>query len=245
MIKRRAGNVDGDSGRPIAKTYGSQSMDAVERIQVVLDRSLGEGSVVSRLDGSIHDVYPVAIGRAEGEALAGFVQRERATDTIEIGLGYGISTLFICRALVTAGEHVHHVALDPNQSARFANCALQVLEDAGVSDIAEHVPEPSEVALPRFLEQGRRFDFAFVDGNHRFDGVFLDLAYLGRLLKPGRMIFVDDYQLPGVRRAVSFFVSNLRWTVESVSTEEPRHHWAAIRTETMPDERAYDYFVDF
>jgi predicted O-methyltransferase YrrM len=220
-------------------------MDVVERIQGVLDGSLAEGSVVSRLDGSIHEVYPVGIGRAEGEALSDFVLREGATDPIEIGLGYGISTLFICRALVTGAERVHHIALDPNQSTRFANCGLQALEDAGVSNIVEHVAQPSEIVLPRFLEQGRRFDFAFVDGNHRFDGVFLDLAYLGRLLEPGRMIVVDDYQLPGVRRAVSFFVSNLRWTVESVSTAEPRHHWAAIRTATAPDERPYDYFVDF
>jgi predicted O-methyltransferase YrrM len=229
----------------IAKAYGSSSMEVIERIQAVLDGSLAEGSVVSRLDGSIHEVFPVAIGGAEGQALSEFVLREEATDTIEIGLGYGISTLFICRALVTRAERVHHIALDPNQSTRFADCGLQALADAGVANIAEHVAEPSEIALPRFLEQGRRFDFAFVDGNHRFDGVFVDLAYLGRLLEPGRMIVVDDYQLPGVQRAVSFFVSNLRWTVESVSTEEPRHHWAAVRTATTPDERPYDYFVDF
>jgi predicted O-methyltransferase YrrM len=229
----------------IAKAYGDPSVDVIERIQAVLDGSLAGGSVVSRLDGSTHQVYPVGIGRAEGQALAELVLREGATDTIEIGLGYGISTLFICRALVTRAERVHHIALDPNQSTRFANCGLQMLEDAGVSHIVEHVAEPSEIALPRFVEQGRRFDFAFVDGNHRFDGVFIDFAYLRRLLEPGRMIVVDDYQLPGVRRAVSFFVSNLRWTVESVSTEDPRHHWAAIRTAMTPDERPYDYFAEF
>jgi hypothetical protein len=29
-----------------------------------------------------------------------------------------------------------------------------------------------------------------------FDGVFLDLIYLGRLVCAGGILFVDDYQLP-------------------------------------------------
>jgi hypothetical protein len=39
---------------------------------------------------------PSEHGAAEGEALREWVVRERATRTIEIGLGYGISALFIC-----------------------------------------------------------------------------------------------------------------------------------------------------
>jgi len=31
-----------------------------------------------------------------------------------------------------------------------------------------------------------------VDGNHRFDAVFVDLYYLGRLLRPGGVMFLDD-----------------------------------------------------
>jgi hypothetical protein len=40
-----------------------------------------------------------------------------------------------------------------------------------------------------------------VDGNHRFDGIILDLVYLGRLLHP--VVLVDDYQLPAVAYAAS------------------------------------------
>ncbi len=36
--------------------------------------------------------------------------------------------------------------------------------------------------LPRLLAEGRGFDLAFLDGNHRFEGVFLDLVYSGRVL---------------------------------------------------------------
>jgi len=95
------------------------------------------------------------------------------------------------------------------------------------------------------LNEGRRFDVAFVDGNHRFDGVFLDLIYLGRLVHGGGVIFLDDYQLPSIRKAVRFVTTNLRWSVEETGVADERHHWAVLRTTRAPLERRFDHFVDF
>ena len=89
------------------------------------------------------------------------------------------------------------MVLDPNQSQRFSDCGLQVLEEAGVRLFVEHHSELSEIALPRLLKDGRRFDLGFIDGNHRFDGVFLDLFYLGRLVRKGGILILDDYNLSG------------------------------------------------
>src|SRR5215211_8258591 len=93
----------------------------------------------------------------------------------------------------------------------------------------------SQIVLPRLLSDDRRFDLAFVDGNHRFDGVFVDLVYLGRLVRAGGIVFLDDYQLPAVARAVSFFVKNLGWTLEEVSAADDYHRWAVLRTSAVPD----------
>lgn len=158
---------------------------ALPQVRQVIQRLLGDGTVVARSDGTVHRLVPVAVGAAEGEALRGWVVREGATRTIEIGLGYGISALFICEGLLSRG-HVaaSHVAVDLHQATRFGDCGLQVLEEAGVAWLVEHRAAESQLALPRFLGEGRRFDLAFVDGNHRFDGIFLDLVYLGACLTP-------------------------------------------------------------
>jgi predicted O-methyltransferase YrrM len=212
----------------------------------VIDRLLSEGTAISRLDGSTHQLFPVGIAATEGEALREWVRREGATNGIEIGLAYGISALFICEGLLANGAaKAHHVVIDPNQKTRFANCGLQFLADAGVGELVEYHPNASEIILPRFLTEGRRFDLAFVDGNHRFDGVFLDLIYLGRLVRNGGIIFVDDYQLRSVSRAVSFCTNNLGWTVEEVSADDTLHHWAVLRTVPVPSQRSFDHYIDF
>jgi predicted O-methyltransferase YrrM len=215
-------------------------------VEAVLERLGRDGTVVARSDRSVHQVFPVAITMLEGKALRRWIVQERAHTTIEIGLGYGISTLHICQGLQqVGGPRLHHVAIDPYQS-RFANCGLQLLEDAAVRDMVEHLEDRSEIVLPRLLDHGlATFDLAFVDGNHRFDAVFVDLFYLSRLVKPGAVIFVDDYQLPGVRRAASFYVANLDWSVCEISPAHAEHQWAVLRTSARPDERPFTYFVDF
>jgi len=105
--------------------------------------------------------------------------------------------------------------------------------------------ERSEIALPRFLSSGRLFDLAFIDGNHRFDGVFLDLIYLGRLVRAGGVIILDDYQLPSAKKAVRFCLTNLGWALQEEGAADPRHHWAVLRTAAVPLERNFDHFVDF
>jgi methyltransferase family protein len=145
----------------------------------------------------------------------------------------------------SADHDLRHVAVDPYQASRFGNSGIDLVLDAGVADLLELHAEESQVVLPRLLEEGRRFDLAFVDGDHRFDRVFVDLVLLGRLVTPGGVIVVDDYQLPAIARAVSFFRLNLEWTVEELSPPDPDHQWAVLRTSERPDSRPWDFFVDF
>jgi predicted O-methyltransferase YrrM len=215
-------------------------------VRSTIDRLIEAGSMIADADGSTHDVRRVSISRGEGEALRRWILREGASRTIEIGLAYGFSALYICEGLIRSGQpDARHVVLDPFQAGRFASCGLQVLEEAGVTPLVEYHDAMSQLALPAFLREGRRFDLAFVDGNHRFDAVFLDLFYLGRLLPKGAIVLLDDYNLPGIRRAVSFYLTNLDWRIEEMSPEDDGHHWVALRTATSDDHRDFRYFVDF
>jgi predicted O-methyltransferase YrrM len=220
--------------------------DALQQLREVIERLVRDGAAIARSDGTTHRIFPVAASAAEGEALREWVAREGARESIEIGLGYGVSTLFIFEGLLrTAHEQPRHVAVDSHQATRFANCGLQFLEEAGVRQLVEYCSEESQIALPRFLSEGRRFDLAFVDGNHRFDRVFVDLAYLGRLIRAGGVVFVDDHQLPAVAKATSFFLKNHDWRLEEMAPADEFHQWTVLRTSDRPDTRPFDHYADF
>ena len=225
--------------------YTSNRDKTLKRVRSVIDRITSDGKATARSDNSVHDIFPVAVDIAEGKALRDWVIKEKAVHTIEIGLAYGVSALYICEGLLTNGDQkARHLALDPHQS-NFKKLGLQFLEEAGVAHLVEHLAEESQIALPRFLSESRHFDFAFVDGSHLFDRVFLDLIYLGRLVRPGGIIFADDYQAPAVVRAVSFCLTNLEWKLEESSPSDKHHQWVVLRTAREPIPRSYPHFVDF
>jgi predicted O-methyltransferase YrrM len=220
---------------------------ALRRVRSVIERMILNGKVVARTDYSVHEIFPISISSVQGEVLRKWVVKEAAAHTIEIGLAWGIGALHICEGLLMTGnEDLNHVALDPFQATGFKNCGLEALDDAGVRDLISHYAEESQIALPRFVGEGRHFDFAFVDGSHLFDRVFLDLIYLERLVKPGGIIFADDYQTPAVSRAVSFCLSNLGWKVEEMAPDDDQlHQWVVLRTVREPIPRSFPHFVDF
>ena len=220
--------------------------NTLRKIHLVIDRLVSSGKAVAHADSSIHKIFPAAINAAEGTALRDWVVKEKASHTVEIGLAYGISVLFICEGLITNGDkNARHVALDPYQDKSFKNLGLQSLEEAGVANLVEYHEEESQTILPRFVKEGRHFDFAFVDGSHLFDRVFLDLIYLGRLVRPGGIIFVDDYHAQAVAKATSFCLTNLGWKLEETSHSDEHHQWAVLRTAPEPITRSYPHFVDF
>lgn len=218
----------------------------LERIRKVREKLTRDGTMIATKDGAEHDVRTVSITDNEGAALRDWIIREKAETTIEVGLAYGFSGLYVCEGLVSLGsETVSHTVLDPFQSTRFAYGGLQNLEAAGVIDLVTHHADLSHFVLPQFLKEGREFDLAFIDGNHRHDYVFLDLFYLGKLVRKGGIIMLDDTNLPGIEKAAQFFIRNLNWTIEERSPQDDAHSWIVLRTPIEEDARDFTFFVDF
>jgi predicted O-methyltransferase YrrM len=180
-----------------------------------LERFAGEayrrGSVPDA-SGDPVDLVPHSVEAHLGAALRDLAIAEQAERTIEIGLALGISALFLCQAVVR--RRGSHVAVDPFQRESWNGAGLRTLREAGVEDLVEVIEEESQLALPRLVSHGREFDFAFVDGDHRFEGVFLDLYFMTRLVKPGGLVVVDDMWMPAVRTAVAYVEKNLAVTLE-------------------------------
>jgi predicted O-methyltransferase YrrM len=186
----------------------------VSRLDSFIDEAYATGTVRG-VDGAQLPVLPTGVPRAAGEALRDLAVSERASRTIETGLALGMSALFLCQAVLTVDPDAgHHVAIDPHQRTDWKGAGLTSLAAAGVDGRVEVIEEESELALPQLVREGREFDFAFVDGNHRFEGVLFDLVFMDRLVKPGGVIVADDMWMPSVRMAVAYVERNLDLALE-------------------------------
>lgn len=134
-----------------------------------------------------------------GEFLQRVVIAVRPKISLEVGLAYGISTLFICEALKKVGAS-RHIVMDPYESTYYKDIGLKNLRKAGYDELIEFVEGPSEIVLPELLKRKTRIDFAFVDGWHTFDHTLVDFFYINRMLNVNGVVVFDDVDWAGVSK---------------------------------------------
>ena len=176
----------------------------------VLDDLLRTGQITRR-NGQLlslrHPEFPDAqshVDVATGELLQRLIADLRPGRTLEVGLAYGISSLFICEALAALGSGALHTVIDPFQHGKWGGLGLDHLNRAGYSHLIDFREQPSEIVLPALLTAGVSFDLAFIDGLHRFEQVMTEFYYVNRMLQPGGVVVFDDADRRSVGRAIRY-----------------------------------------
>jgi predicted O-methyltransferase YrrM len=169
----------------------------------------------------------VSIPTDTGAILYDLIRAARPSRTLEIGLAYGISSLFICQALAD-NQHGRHVAIDPQQKTGFNSIGLLNLERARLRDLVDWREAASDVALPELWRAGERFQFAFIDGCHLFDVALLDFYYIDKMLSAAGYVVLDDIWMPGIRKLVSFIVRNRSYELVGTKSSAPVPLWKRV-----------------
>jgi len=184
----------------------------------VLTELLETGCAVSE-NGNVHRIRS-HISKEEGLFLERLVTEVKPTVSLEVGLAYGVSTLFICQGLAGTNKP-RHIVIDPNQfkptSGPEHDCyegiGLYNLRRAGYEQMIEFHDAPSHLALPLLVENDVKLDFAFIDGWHTFDFACVDFFYVDMLLRPGGLVVLDDTDFPSVWKLARFIVRNRAYEV--------------------------------
>jgi predicted O-methyltransferase YrrM len=164
--------------------------------------------------------YPIHSGITlqTGRFLQDIIASMQLKATLEIGLAYGISTLFICDAVKDLRTE-RHIVIDPNQNhpGNWGDCwhgiGLEVIHRAGFDHLVEFIEGTSYSVLPRLEEAGTRVDFAFVDGWHTFDYCITDFLLIDRILNVGGILVLNDSHWPGIRKACRYILTNRSYSV--------------------------------
>ncbi|TVQ80896.1 MAG: class I SAM-dependent methyltransferase [Flavobacteriales bacterium] len=143
-----------------------------------------------------------AVRASEAQFIHDFLQQLEAPSTLEIGFGYGRSACYIMAA--TGGKHT---VMDPFQD-HYNRQALRNVEACGFGENLNFIEDFSHHVLPEMVKQGKKFDFIFIDGDHKFDGIFVDFYYADMLLKPNGFVLFHDTWMRSTQLVMSFVEKN-------------------------------------
>jgi len=210
-----------------------------------------------------------AISEEEGQMLGRLIAARKPKISLEVGLAFGISALFICEAMQQATLNPRHIVIDPAQHAEqhWKGIGLSNLTRAGFGEFVEFIEKPSQIALAELVSAGRKIDFAFIDGEHLFDHALVDFFFVDKLLNIGGTVVLDDTVWPSIRRLARFIATNRAYRViDHVGSDIPgkSRHLSYSTPETIEldrklglegtsiafekmgnDSRRYDYYEPF
>ena len=143
-----------------------------------------------------------SIKTVEARFIYDFIRQKGLKTTLETGFAYAKSASHIIAA--TQSEHI---AIDPFQ-AHYQNIGLKNIESLKFEKFLVFHNDYSHNVLPKLVAEKRQFEFIFIDGDHKFDGEFVDFYYADLLLKQGGYILMHDTWMRSTQLVVSFIKSN-------------------------------------
>src|SRR5437868_6635763 len=149
---------------------------------------------------------------AQGSQINQIVRQSEVFKSLEIGFAYGYSTIWILDAL-RSRTNACHVAIDPFELTSWRGVGLYQVKRLDLNANFDWIAEPSIHALSRLIQAQERFQFIFIDGNHRFDDVLVDFYLSDQLVSPGGIVAFDDMWMPSVRSVANFIRRNRRYEI--------------------------------
>jgi predicted O-methyltransferase YrrM len=189
--------------------------------RILTTESVTDGTAVLPLRHPDFSSLAVHMDPAEGAFLAEIIRETDPATSLEIGMAYGVSTLYICEALAGLGHYVRHIVVDPFQSTQWRGIGLRNVHEAGYGHFVHFHEARSEFCLPALLDQGTTVEFALIDGWHTFDQVMLEFYYLNRMLSIGGVAVFDDADRRSVNRAIRYILNYPGYEVLKRQGEPP------------------------
>ena len=175
------------------------------------------------------------IKTAEAAFIYDFLREKKLSSTLETGLAYAKSASHIL-----AATQSQHIAIDPFQD-QYQNLGLQNLEKLGLRDLLTFYPDFSHNVLPELAKQDKRFEFIFIDGDHKFDGILVDFYYADLLLEQEGYILLHDTWMRSTQLVMRFIRKN-RADYRQVPTPQKNF---ALYQKIAEDQRDGMHFREF
>ncbi len=162
-------------------------------------------------------------GRDQCEFMQKLIQENRFSASIEIGFAHGMSALAITEEIVK--NNGKHVIIDKFENTGWNGVGLDLIEQAGYLSNIEFHEEFCYIALPKLLEEGRKFDFAYIDSTKQLDWLLVDFFFLDKLLVKDGIIVFDDVTFPGIRKLLRYISQFPDYRVYDTFPRNPKSYF--------------------
>ncbi|REE77720.1 putative O-methyltransferase YrrM [Paenibacillus taihuensis] len=161
-------------------------------VEQYVESLLGENIDLERVHQTIRDkaMPEISIAVGYGRLLTMLVRMCRASSVLEIGALGGYSGICLAKGLANGGRLTSLELLQ-----EYADVARGSLEAAGLGERVEYRVGDAKKSLAELAEEGRRFDFFFIDADKENYPLYLEWAI--KLANPGAVITGDNALLHG------------------------------------------------
>ncbi|NOR88437.1 MAG: hypothetical protein GQ527_12585 [Bacteroidales bacterium] len=139
---------------------------------------------------------------SEAEFLYNFLKEKGITSTLETGFAYAKSASHII-----AATNSQHIVIDPFQE-HYQSLGIKNIKKLNFEKFLTHYNDYSHNTLPLLVRENKKFDFIFIDGDHKFDGEFVDFYYADLLLNDKGYVLMHDTWMRSTRLVMAFINSN-------------------------------------
>ncbi len=148
------------------------------------------------------ETVQIPLAKKAAEFIYFFLREKKIKKTLEVGFAYGCSAAYI----ISATRSIHY-SIDPFED-KFNNLGLKNIKKLNLDKCLILEKDFSHNALPKLLCKRVKFDFAFIDGGHKFDDIFIDFYYIDLLLNQKGYVLFDDAWMRSTQLVASWIRKN-------------------------------------
>lgn len=162
----------------------------------------------------------------KAERLRKILIQYRCKHLLELGFFHGVSSMYMAAVLDEAASGGSLTTIDKLVAKDKKPNIEQLGSELGLSRYIEHFYEERTYLwrLMKFIEEGRRFDFCYLDGGHNWGDTGFAFFLVDKLLVDGGLILFDDFH----------------WTAEN---KEWSADWSLEEQQLKPVERTWELLV--
>jgi predicted O-methyltransferase YrrM len=148
-------------------------------------------NTIERPDGSLIPLHSHT-SMAQGLFLQEVMDDVKPVKSVEVGLAYGLSSLFILeKHREYSNGPKSHIMIEPGPDY-WEGVAEHNIEKSGLTSYADYRYDFSDKVLPQLYSQQHKVQFGYIDTTKIFDIVLQDFYFIDKILEVGGVIVLDD-----------------------------------------------------